>query len=340
MRDLVSIVIPIYNMAASIERTVNSLSQQDYREVEIILVDDGSKDDSYAICQKLAAQDNRIKVFHIENSGSGPARNVGIERANGAWIYFPDADDYIEPNAISTMVNGTENGKYDLVVFGYKWMNWNNHVILEHSYKEDNINADELRKDYSQCVLMTFPRGIQGAPWNKFFRLETIKVHNIKFPPLRRHQDEAFIAYYMCYAKNVHFISDILYTYYVNDLQKEWQKYPIDYYKAVIGLYETRKETILSWSKEDHLTHEYIDSEYICKAIKSIELMYSPKARMTPAERKTEIKHIISCTRLKHFDAPPMLGLYQRTILSLIKKDAINSLYFIFSLKVSLERFK
>ncbi len=339
MRNLVSIVIPVYNMSASIERTVQSLLVQDYREIEILLVDDGSVDDSYAICKKIATQDERIKVYHIENSGSGPARNVGIERANGAWIYFPDADDYIYPNAISTMVKGTENGTYDLVVFGFEWIK-KNHVILTHSYKEDRISAAELRKDYSQCVMMTCPRGIQGAPWNKLFKLETIKKHHIEYPPLRRHQDEAFIADYMCHAQQVHFIPDVLYSYYLNDLQKEWEKYPVDYYKAVIGLYKTRKETILSWSKEDHLTHEYIDSEYICKAIKSIELLYSPKARMTPAERKTEIKHIISCTRLKHFDAPPMLGIYQRTILSLIKKDAINSLYFIFSLKVSLERFK
>ena len=336
MKDLVSIVIPIYNMGSSIERTVNSLLLQDYNNIEIILVDDGSKDNSYTICQKLAEKDSRIKVFHIDNSGAGPARNLGIEHAHGVWIYFPDADDYIEPYAVSAMVNGTENGKFDLVVFGFIYMK-NNRIITKKKFEDTKVLADDLRKDYSQCILSTSPLGIQGAPWNKLFKLETIKKYHIQYPPLRRHQDEAFIAYYMCHAQYVHFIPDILYTYYVNNLQKLWQKFPVDYYKAVVGLYESRKETILSWNKDDTITHECVDREYICKAIKSLELSFSPQLQLTKPERLEKMRLIISCTQLEQFNVPPMLGIYQRVILYLIKKQLMNTVYYIFRFKVFIE---
>ena len=333
MNDLVSIVIPIYNMANSIEHTVDALLLQDYKEIEIILVDDGSKDNSYAICKQLATRDDRIKVFHIENRGAGPARNYGIEQAQGKWIYFPDADDYIEPHAISTMIAGTCNGVYDLVVFGFKSVNEHNKIVQKKSYYDCVKEAEDLRKDYSKHLGMT----ADFAIWNKFFNLEIIKRNKIKYPPLRRHQDEAFIAYYMCYAKRVHFIPDILYTYYVNSLQKEWQKYPLDYYKAVIGLYETRKETILTWNKNDIITHDCIRREYICKVIKSLELSFSPKMQTNKEERLEWMKNIINSTHIEQEETPSTLGLYQRIILSLLQKKRLMNVYYILQLKVNIE---
>ena len=104
MKPLVSIVIPIYNMGDSIESCVKSVLNQDYDNYEVILVDDGSKDNSLEVCNKIAATSALVKVIHTENRGSGPARNTGIENASGRYIYFPDADDYIEPNTISRLV--------------------------------------------------------------------------------------------------------------------------------------------------------------------------------------------------------------------------------------------
>ncbi len=339
MNDLVSIIIPIYNMADSIERAIHSILMQDYSNIEIILVDDGSQDDTYSLCQKLAKENSQIKVFHIENSGPGPARNFGIKKASGTWVYFPDADDYIEPNAISTMVASTCEGKYDLVVFGFIYVNRNNRIIRKKTYQDQIIAAEKLRCDYSNCMSTTSTLGIQGAPWNKLFKLETIQNNHITFPPLRRHEDEAFIATYMCYANMVHFIPNILYSYSANDLRKEWQKYPIDYYQTVIHFYETRKQNILTWNPNDTTTHEFVRKEYICNVIKSLELSFSPKMNLNRAERIKWMQKIIDSTQIEKEIAPNILGPYQKIILLLIQSKKINIVYSILHLKVLFEHF-
>ena len=118
-KEKVSIIVPVFNMAGSLERCVSSLTAQDYENIEIILVDDGSTDNTLSVCQRLSEADARITVFHTENRGAGPARNYGISVATGRYALFPDADDYLEPKAISTMTDAMKDG-VDLVICGYK----------------------------------------------------------------------------------------------------------------------------------------------------------------------------------------------------------------------------
>ena len=319
MNELVSIVVPIYNMGDSIEICVDSLIKQDYKNIEIILVDDGSKDNSYEVCCALAEKDSRITAYTTPNRGSGPARNYGIEHANGRYIFFPDADDYLVENAISTMLSAMENGKYDLVVFGYKNLNQDGKEVRVKEYPEFDKNAEEIRNDYSDYVSATGKYGIQGAPWNKFFDLDVVKKYNIEYPPLRRHQDDGFIARYMCRAKNIHFIDKVLYIHYVNDLKREWQKYPVDYIDAVIGLYKTRKETILTWNTDDKKTCDAVEREYICAIIKSLELSFSPKMKLNKKSRIEWIENAVNKSNLAEKQGlQNVVGAYQRKIMNII----------------------
>lgn len=340
MNELVSIVVPIYNMGDSIETCVKSLKKQDYPNIEILLVDDGSKDDSYDRCMKLAEQDARIRAYHTENRGSGPARNYGIEHAKGRYIYFPDADDFLESDAITTMVQAMNDGKYDLVVFGFKWVNQNGETIKVKNYEDMERDGQFIRNDYSDYMTTIARYGIQGAPWNKFFDLNVIREHHIEYPPLRRHQDEGFIARYMCHATRVHFINRVLYTYYVNDLQKEWKKYPVDYIDAVIGLNETRKETILTWNPNDKKTHDLIAKEYICNIIKALELSFSPKMKFNYVQRKQWIREAIHISRIREVYIPEILGKYQRLVMGILSKTDGAVLYILLSLKVGVQRSK
>lgn len=334
---LVSIVVPVFNMGESLESCVKSLTNQDYNNIEIILVDDGSKDDSLARCQALRSQDNRIKVIHTENRGSGPARNTGIDNATGKYIYFPDADDTLMDGAISRMVSAMSEGNYDLVVFGYKSINPFGDVVLEKEYPELTLASAEIRLDYSDFMGSSCKLGIQGAPWNKFFDLNLIKKNHIEYPPLRRHQDEGFISRYMCYSEHVHFIHDVLYVHYVNDLKLEWKKYPVDYIDAVIGLYETRKETILTWNQNDTLTKKIVQREYICNVIKALELSFSPKMNLSKNERKKWLWDKITESKIKDVVIPDVTGKYQRFIMRLIKNDNIEILYIVLKTKVTIE---
>ena len=114
---LISVIVPVYNIEKYIERCVRSICVQTYKNLEILLVDDGSTDGSGEICERLAKEDERIRVFHKENGGSSSARNLGIREAKGEYLGFIDSDDYIEPDMYELLAEGI--GKYGLEILPY-----------------------------------------------------------------------------------------------------------------------------------------------------------------------------------------------------------------------------
>lgn len=335
----VSIVVPVYNMEHSLAASVESLLSQTYHNIEVVLVDDGSKDQSLQCARDLASTDGRVTVVHTENRGSGPARNSGIEASTGQYIYFPDADDVLEPKAIEILVKAiSEPKEVDLVVFGYRNINQKGELISEKKYQEREASGNELRHDYSECMGTSTKWGIQGAPWNKFFSLDLIKKNGVRFPSLRRHQDEGFIGRYMCHVQNVRFIIDVLYNYKVNSISQTWRKYPINYLDAVIGLNEVRKETIYTWNPQDTKTRDFLCREYICNAIKSLELAFSPKLKELSISKRQFIRQGVEKSKLADQDLPQGLGSYQRLVLKLIKGDRSLTLLTLFWLKTRVEK--
>ncbi len=111
---LISVIVPVYNILDYLERCVNSICNQTYRNLEIILVDDGSTDGTDSLCDSLAQKDNRIRVFHKENGGSSSARNLGIEKAKGDYLGFIDSDDYIDADMYETLVQALK--KYQVPI--------------------------------------------------------------------------------------------------------------------------------------------------------------------------------------------------------------------------------
>ena len=104
-RPYLSVIVPVYNVEAYVERCVRSLLEQDFPDFELLLVDDGSRDRSGALCDALAECDGRIRVFHKENGGVSFARNVGLDAARGEWVAFVDSDDWVKPGYLSALVD-------------------------------------------------------------------------------------------------------------------------------------------------------------------------------------------------------------------------------------------
>ena len=119
MEDLISVIVPIYNVEKYINRCIDSIIEQTYTNLEIILVDDGSTDNSGSICDEYAKKDNRIKVIHKENGGVSSARNVGLDTAIGQYITFVDSDDYIEKKYCEILLKTLKKQKADCVACGY-----------------------------------------------------------------------------------------------------------------------------------------------------------------------------------------------------------------------------
>lgn len=162
---MISIIIPVYNVQEYLDKCICSIVNQTYSELELILIDDGSSDESGAICDKWALEDKRIHVIHQKNSGVSSARNTGLLIAKGDYISFIDADDYIENNMYEVMLHDAAKNKSDIVFCGYYEVDGEKliRVIPETTSMIDNKTAIKA------CVT-----GWQLTVWNKIFKRSSI----------------------------------------------------------------------------------------------------------------------------------------------------------------------
>ena len=315
---MISVVVPVYNMGDSLEKCVQSILQQEDADFEVLLVDDGSTDGSREVCDRLAASDPRVRAIHQENQGSGPARNRGLAEAAGEYVYFPDADDLLTPGALRRMQEAVSASGADLLVFGYEVLDEEGKLLRRHVYPELIGEGEAMRQDYGEYAAQKKRLGIQGAPWNKLFSTAVIRANAVEYPPLRRHQDEGFIARYMCHAVKVQFIPDMLYTHYANSRALEWRKFPVNYAEIVRQLYKTREETILSWNPADARTRQIIHQEYTDNTIKAIELSFSPKHDKNARERLVWAKEQIEASGICDFPIYSDHSRYKKIVLRLL----------------------
>lgn len=150
IKGLVSIVVPIYHVEPYLERCLNSIVNQTYRSLEIILIDDGSPDNCPRMCDDWAKKDSRIKVIHKKNAGLGMARNTGIEHAAGEYICFFDSDDYIDLRTVEKAYACARAEKADIVVFGLSSVNKQGVVFRERIPVTEKLcfRGDEVQKDF------------------------------------------------------------------------------------------------------------------------------------------------------------------------------------------------
>lgn len=182
--DIVSIIVPVYKVENEIDRCIQSILNQTYTSIEIILVDDGSPDKCPQICDKYAKQDKRIKVIHKENGGLSDARNVGLDMAKGEYIAFIDSDDWVEDSFIEQLLTNLISTNSDISICGYTLVNENNQKRHYSARKDLEIleNEEALRELFTQekfgCMV-----------WQKLYRKELFK--DIRFPVNKLYEDVA-----------------------------------------------------------------------------------------------------------------------------------------------------
>ena len=209
MNDMVSIILPIYNVKNYLDRCLSGIVSQPYRNIEIILVDDGSTDGSAEICDEWALKDSRIKVLHQNNSGVSVARNRGLEHSNGSAVIFLDADDEIEQNMISDMIGSLFEYHADVVCCGYT--NEFKDKILANSPKEGVITGE-------QCLEAIFHAEIMSAVWNKMFKREVLIKRDgsyVQFPVgICIGEDFVFLTEVLKQCSIVYCINEVYYHWY------------------------------------------------------------------------------------------------------------------------------
>lgn len=198
--NLVSIVVTVYNKETYIKKCLESISQQTYSNLQVIVINDGSTDKSLNEINNYIRKDKRIKVFTEENSGLPTARNFGLGFVQGSYVCFIDGDDYIKPNYISDMMRYKN---FDLVISGFSEFLKNKKIKVIKPKSKCFTNSKFLNylfnsKHYFYCVLS----------WNKLFNFEIIKHNKIQFKNFIMGEDVGFLFDYLPYCKNVKVISN------------------------------------------------------------------------------------------------------------------------------------
>ena len=162
----VSIIVPVYQAAKTLRRCVDSILKQEYEDFELLLVDDGSRDESGKICDAYARQDGRVKVIHKENGGVSAARNDALERARGIYLQFVDSDDWLAPEATKLLVRAAQEHSCDLVVADF-YRVAGDRVSHKGEIEEESVMS---REEYAAHMMDDPADYYYGVLWNKLFR--------------------------------------------------------------------------------------------------------------------------------------------------------------------------
>lgn len=208
MKEVISIIIPVYNVQKHLDRCLKSIANQTYRDLEIILINDGSTDKSPEICDNWAMYDKRIKVIHKENTGPGDSRNVGINNATGDYLSFIDSDDFISIYYFEYLLKLIKMGDYDI-------------STCEFNRTSKYINIFEYKPNYNQYKVITGKDVLEGkddiqvAPWGKLYKRELF--NELRFIKSDMHEDVNLKYKLMYLTSNIISGMEKLYYYFENN---------------------------------------------------------------------------------------------------------------------------
>lgn len=206
---LVSIIVPCYNGEKYIHRCIESILTQSYKNLEIIIIDDGSSDNSYEILKEIQNKDNRVQILKQENQGPSVARNKGIETAQGYWITFIDIDDKVENNYIANFI--PQETYEDLKIQGFTFVK--DEIQDKVCLSKNKITYTNIGKCITDIFLLH-----RGSVWGKLFKTNIINDNNIRFDKNWIYKEDLiFLLQYLQFINQIQIIPTSSYLYYIND---------------------------------------------------------------------------------------------------------------------------
>lgn len=242
----ISIIVPVYNAERYLRRCVDSILGQTFTDFEVLLIDDGSKDHSGAICDEYAQQDDRVRVWHKENGGVSSARNVGLDNARGEWVTFVDSDDWVQKDWLATFA--TNMNGYDVVVTGFYFVTPDKILPFTMNCHSNNPAqvADSLNKERNF-----------GFLWCKCFKRSLIDSNHLRFnEKLSFLEDEDFVCKYWAKSKKIIVVNHVAYNYSFPNYDDKYGK--VDCFDAYLSLLTTAIQFI------HHEHSESLDRYALC----------------------------------------------------------------------------
>lgn len=278
-KPLVSVIVPVYNTELFIERTIQSLLEQTYSNIEIILVDDGSTDSSGEICDSFARNHERIKVYHNVNNGVSYTRNYGLHVAHGEYVHFVDSDDKLPNDFVEKMLHNMISNDSDVVFCG---------LARVFEYQEFLIRLEDRTYSIDDYFVQLYKgdRFTTTSSCIGMYKMQIIRDYGIRFPEeLRCGEDAVFVIDYMKHAKKISSIKDTVY-YYMYDNEKSATKCIFyDHYQLEQKRYDKIKNIVTENESLKKISFYYMD-----KIIRELVIY----AQFSPDSSK-EIKKMLRC---------------------------------------------
>lgn len=325
LNSLVTIIIPVFNAADTLARCLRAAMTQSHKNIEIIVVDDGSCDESVSIAERHAFLDHRIHVFRQSNQGAGPARNAGMERAQGEYIVFSDADDTMDKDMVSLLLKGVEASGSAWGICGYRVLS------------PDSDGAIELRlnRDGKQKVAVLFKGFTRGDPnalgkfssqCNKIYRKSVIDRGSIRFLPRRRYEDFHFNLAYIKAAPEAYFVDLPLFTY-----NRHGRNVTLEYrpqgFEENQELYDIIREyaggELLSPVESSMLERHYID-----KTIIIMRMLCRDNPFFDQGEVQKKLQMIVEHSQVRHsLEVCALEGTQPERLLEMMRNREYEQLY-------------
>lgn len=263
VRPKISIIIPIYNVEKYLDRCMQSVINQTLKEIEIILVDDGSQDKCPDMCENYKKIDSRIRVIHKKNEGLGYARNAGLNIANGEFVAFLDSDDFIDNKMYEVLYNKAKKYNLDTIFCGCRFYKSPNTIKERCEVKQDTLfrGHDAIKNVLFDFLgpLPTYPNDVKYmmSVWHALYSLDIIRKKSISFCSERKFlsEDILFDVDYLSVTKNIGFIPNPLYNYCLNEnsLSHTYKKEKYERSKILIKELDIRLQK--KYAKDEYTIH-------------------------------------------------------------------------------------
>lgn len=295
-----SIIIPIYNAENELSKAVNSVLSQTERAIEVILVDDGSKDKSAAICDEFATKDDRVKVLRKKNGGVSSARNTGIKAAVGEYIGFVDSDDWIEPRMFERMLSKAMETASDLVMCDATTVYSNGQTAID-TVSQLSSSAILKKADFTPELLLE----MAGSVWRCIYKNQRYNVNQKQIFPLyfplgiKFSEDRIFNIYAMGIANQICYIKEAYYNRFVN-MKSTVHRFHADYFEACkLAANEVSKAIKQVWNDSAEMQTAYL-RQFISGSLMAINNYYYKASTFSAEEKKVAVKKICDDVQLRN----------------------------------------
>jgi glycosyltransferase involved in cell wall biosynthesis len=332
----VSVVMPVYNAEKYLAKSIESMLSQTLKEIELILVNDGSKDNSLKICEEYKNKDNRVTVINKKNEGACIARNTGIEKAKGKYIQLVDADDYIENNMLEEQYNLAEKTNAEVVMCGMKFdiHQKNGQVVTSESHYKDMVldSQDEIKPIFMDL----FDNLLFNYTHNKLYNAQFLKSNNLKFIDWLPIDQDTNFNIDVFKKLNKLTISTKSYYHYVKTFEETIvTRYHANKFKVRTFRYDRLKQLLMDWGIYNEENRKKLASMYIHHVIECFEIYNHEKCNLSVSDKKREIGKILDTEQVK--ECIKVLdktnSFYTNMIFKQMKGSRINGIYSIAKLK-------